>query len=63
MNLKNINKTFNELKEHKKNMDPCESLPILGIITSHFYIKERKNSEKRGEERLERDYLSRFLSL
>ena len=37
MNLKNIIK-----------VDPCASLPILGIITSHLHQKERKR-EKRGE--------------
>jgi hypothetical protein len=46
-------------------VDPCESLPIFGIITSHFHV--RKGKEKRGERRekelREREYLERSLSL
>ena len=33
-------------------VDPCESLPILGIITSHFHPKERKKRAKRREKEL-----------
>ena len=55
-------------------MDPCESLPIFGIITSHFHLRkgkrrERKRREKElreregeDEERLEREAPSRCFS-
>jgi hypothetical protein len=36
-------------------VDPCESFPIFGIITSHFHIKRKKKSEEGGERRLERE--------
>jgi hypothetical protein len=45
-------------------VDPCESLPILGIITSHLHPKEKKKKRKRREKELrEREYLERSLSL
>ena len=45
-------------------MDPCESLPIFGIITSHFHLRKENNKrEKRREKELrEREYLERSLS-
>ena len=43
-------------------VDPCESLPILGIITSHLHPKERKK-EQRGERKsLERESTQRGVS-
>ena len=45
-------------------VDPYESLPILGIITSHLHPIERKKRAKRREKELrEREYLERSLSL
>jgi hypothetical protein len=40
-------------------VDPCESLPIFGIITSHFHQgKRKKKREGRREKELrEREYL------
>jgi hypothetical protein len=36
-------------------VDPCESLPILGIITSHLHPKERKREKRRERKSLERE--------
>jgi hypothetical protein len=45
-------------------VDPCESLPILGIITSHLHLKRKEKRGKRREKELrEREYLERTLSL
>jgi hypothetical protein len=45
-------------------VDPCESLPILRIITSHLHSKRKEIREKRREKELrEREYLERSLSL
>jgi hypothetical protein len=47
-------------------VDPCESLPIFGIITSHFHErkkKKKKREERREKELREREYLERSLSL
>jgi hypothetical protein len=45
-------------------VDPCESLPILGIITSHLHPKEKKREERGERKSLEREeYLERSLSL
>ena len=58
MNLKNINKAQMNLKKINK-VDPCESLPIFGIITSHFHYRKRESEEReskgKDEERLERE--------
>jgi hypothetical protein len=45
-------------------VDPCESLPIIGIVTSHLHPKERKKRAKRREKELrERERVPREESL